>query len=126
MAAPECRLTGVSEIPHVEVGWVVIDCADPLGLAQWWQQLIGGEVREDEDGDVALRGGPAELLFLAVPEAKSVKNRVHLDLRTTDYEAAIARATDLGATTADDVYVGNRWSVLRDPEGNEFCIIRPT
>lgn len=108
MAAPECRLAGVSEIPHVEVGWVVIDCADPLGLAQWWQQLIGGEVREDEDGDVALRGGPAELLFLAVPEAKSVKNRVHLDLRTTDYEAAIARATDLGATTADDVYVGNR------------------
>lgn len=113
------------EIPHIEVGWVVIDCADPLGLAGWWQQLLGGDVREDDDGDAELRSGPVSLLFLAVPETKALKNRLHLDLRTSDYSAAIARASYLGATAADDVYVGDRWRVLRDPEGNEFCIIRP-
>lgn len=112
------------ETPRIDVG--VIDSADPLELAGWWPQLLGGEVREDEDGDVELRGGPVNLLFLAVPGAKAGKNRLHLDLRTSDYAAAIARASDLGATPADDVYVGDRWRVLRDPEGSEFCIIRPT
>ena len=81
----------------------------------------------DEDGDAELSGGPLPLLFLRVPEAKapSAKNRMHLDLRAADYDAAVARALALGATPADDVYRGDRWRVLRDPEGNEFCIIRP-
>ena len=109
----------------LELGWVAIDCADPRALAAWWQQLLGGELHEDDDGDVALRGGPVELLFLAVPEAKITKNRLHFDLRTSDYETAIDRALSLGATPGDDIYVGDRWRVFRDPEGNEFCIIRP-
>lgn len=111
---------------ELEIGWLAIDCADPPALAGWWQRLLGGEVHQDDDGDVALRGGPVELLFLAVPDVKVTKNRLHLDLRTSDYDAAIERALALGAVPADDVYLGDRWRVLRDPEGNEFCIIRPT
>jgi predicted enzyme related to lactoylglutathione lyase len=63
--------------------------------------------------------------FLRVPEAKSGKNRLHLDLRSTDLAEATEQALALGATRADDVYDGGDWQVLRDPEGNEFCLLRP-
>jgi predicted enzyme related to lactoylglutathione lyase len=63
--------------------------------------------------------------FARVPEAKSGKNRLHLDLRSTDLAAATEQALALGATRADDVYDGGRWQVLRDPEGNELCLLRP-
>jgi hypothetical protein len=109
----------------VDVGWVCVDCVDSQTLAAWWQRLIGGEVTVDDDGDVRLDGGRVPLLFLKVPEPKVVKNRLHLDLRVLDYDKAVARALALGATPADEIYVGARWRVLRDPEGNEFCIIRP-
>jgi hypothetical protein len=105
---------------------ICVDCADPRGLAAWWQQLLGGEVYVDNDGDVALHAEGADLMFLAVPEAKNGKNRLHLDLRATDFESAVAAAIELGAQPADDVYQGLRWQVLRDPEGNEFCILRPS
>lgn len=49
----------------------------------------------------------------------------HLDLRSRDLATAIEQALALGATRADDVYAGGRWQVLRDPEGNEFCLLRP-
>jgi Glyoxalase-like domain len=107
------------------VGWVAVDCADPSALAGWWAGLLGGEPTVDADGDVLLDIGPVPLLFMRVPEAKAVKNRLHLDLRVADYDDAVARAVALGATPTDDFYVGERWRVLRDPEGNEFCIIRP-
>jgi Glyoxalase-like domain len=80
----------------VTVGWVAVDCADPPALASWWQRLLGGEVTVDDDGDVLLDAGPVPLLFMRVPEAKSVKNRLHLDLRVTDYDGAMARALALG------------------------------
>ena len=109
----------------IDVGWICIDCADPQELASWWQQLIGGDITVDDDGDVRLDGGRTPLLFLKVPEPKAVKNRVHLDLRVVDYDDAVGRALAMGATPADEIYAGSRWRVLRDPEGNEFCIIRP-
>jgi hypothetical protein len=108
------------------IGWVSLDCADPQTLATWWQRLIGGEADGDEDSDVHLEVGPIPLLFLKVPEPKAVKNRVHLDLKVTDYVQAVAHARAIGAKPADDLYLGDRWRVLRDPEGNEFCIIRPS
>jgi len=111
--------------PPAAVGWVCIDCLDPPALAGWWQRLLGGALTVDEDGDVSLAGGSVPLLFLKVPEPKVTKNRVHLDLRVAEYDEAVARAISLGATPADDVYEGRRWRVLRDPEGNEFCILRP-
>jgi predicted enzyme related to lactoylglutathione lyase len=87
--------------------------------------MVGGETSVDDDGDVRLEGGPLPILFLRVPDHKQVKNRLHFDLRVDDYETAIARAIDLGAEPADEIFAGERWRVLRDPEGNEFCIIRP-
>ena len=114
-------------IPFLEEGieCLCVDSADPSALAAWWQRLLGGEVHIDTDGDVALRTGTFLLLFLAVPESKRGKNRLHVDLRATDFESAVGAAVALGAQRADDVYDGPRWQVLRDPEGNEFCILRP-
>jgi Glyoxalase-like domain len=111
----------------ISIGWLCIDAADPLALAQWWSELVGGEVSVDHDGEATLRGGTIPLLFLEVQDPKSVKNRLHLDLWVgeNDYDAAVERAISLGATPADEIYEGNEWRVLRDPEGNEFCIIRP-
>jgi predicted enzyme related to lactoylglutathione lyase len=108
---------------------LAVDCLDPSALAGWWSRLLGGRVEVDDDGDATLHtlhtpGGLA-IDFGRVPEAKTVKNRLHLDLRSTDLAEATAQAVALGATRADDVYDGGRWQVLRDPEGNEFCLLRP-
>jgi hypothetical protein len=110
----------------VGIAALAIDCHDPPALARWWSRLLGGPVEVGRDGDATLRtpGGLA-IDFARVPEAKSVKNRLHLDLRSTDLAEATEQAIALGATRADDIYDGGRWQVMRDPEGNEFCILRP-
>lgn len=105
---------------------LAIDCDDPPALARWWQGLIGGELEVSPDGDATVYApGYPPLDFLRVPEPKTVKNRLHLDLRAADYDAAVAAALGHGATKADEVFGGDAWQVLRDPEGNEFCILRP-
>jgi predicted enzyme related to lactoylglutathione lyase len=107
---------------------LAIDCADPPRLAGWWSRLLGGEVEVDEDeDDVATLHTPGglDIDFARVPETKTVKNRLHLDLRSTDLDEATRQAEALGATRADDIYDGGRWQVMRDPEGNEFCLLRP-
>lgn len=113
----------------VGIAALAVDCADPPALAAWWGRLLGGSVEVDADGDATLHtlhtpGGLA-IDFVRVPESKTVKNRLHLDLRSDDLAAATGQALALGATRADDVYAGDRWQVLRDPEGNEFCLLRP-
>ncbi len=117
-----------AEIPAVlGLAALVIDCADPPVLARWWSRLVGGEVDVDADGDARLRISNAlPIDFLRVPEPKTVKNRLHIDLRTVDVSEATAQALRLGATPADDVYAGESWRVLRDPEGNEFCLLGPS
>ena len=110
----------------VGIAALAIDCADPPGLAAWWSRLLGGEVEVDDEGDATLRTpGGLPIDFVVVPDTKTVKNRLHLDLRSTDLEEATRQAEALGATRADDVYDGDRWQVMRDPEGNEFCFLRP-
>ena len=110
----------------VGVAALAIDCHDPPELARWWSRLLGGTVEVDDDGDATLYTlDDLTIDFLRVPKAKTGKNRLHLDLRTTDLAAAIEQAIALGATRADDVYDGGIWQVLRDPEGNEFCLLRP-
>jgi catechol 2,3-dioxygenase-like lactoylglutathione lyase family enzyme len=106
---------------------VCFDASDPPALGRFWAQLLGGELTVDKDGDawVVLPGDGPRLDFLRVPEKKTIKNRLHLDVHATDVAAATAEALALGATTADDVYDGGRWQVLRDPEGNEFCLLPP-
>ena len=105
---------------------LVIDCSDPPALAGWWGRLLGRAVTVDSDGDASLVTESGLVIdFLKVPEAKRVKNRLHLDIRTSDLAAATEQALALGASPADDVYDGGSWTVLRDPEGNEFCLLAP-
>ena len=106
---------------------IAVDCADPPALAAWWQSVLGGRVEVDDDGDARLLAdGVPPLDFLRVPEPKTVKDRLHLDLATSDLAAATEQVLALGATLAPDVHEGGeRWVVLRDPEGNELCLIAP-
>ena len=105
---------------------LVIDCSDPPMLASWWARLVGGRVSVDSDGDASLLAeGGLVIDFLRVPEPKTIKNRLHIDLRTSDVAAATEQVLALGATRADDVHDGGSWQVLRDPEGNEFCLLGP-
>jgi catechol 2,3-dioxygenase-like lactoylglutathione lyase family enzyme len=106
-----------------------IDCADACALAGFWSQVLGLPVHEDvQPGDEEALIEGAGLLFITVPEAKTVKNRVHLDLqpqdRTRDDE--VERLLAHGATQVDDRRNpdGTGWVVLADPEGNEFCVER--
>jgi len=113
-------------LPDVSFTAITLDANDPVGLANFWAALVGGTVRVDDDGDAFVRGGVAPALdFLRVPEGKAGKNRIHLDLTVPDVDVAVALSVRLGATTAPDVYSGGRWVVLRDPEGNEFCLLGP-
>jgi Glyoxalase-like domain len=109
----------------VGVAALAVDCAEPAELARWWGRLLGGSVEADEHGFATLHAPGLDIDFARVPEAKTGKNRLHLDLRSSDLAAATEQAVALGATRADDVYDGGDWQVMRDPEGNEFCFLRP-
>ena len=108
---------------------VVVDCADPRALGQWWAQALGYAVVFESDDEVAVMGGTQEepkwpgLDFVRVPDAKSVKNRLHIDLNPDDQEAEVERLLALGARRADIGQQDVRWVVLADPEGNEFCVL---
>jgi hypothetical protein len=116
---------------------LAIDCADPAALARFWCSVLGYEVRDEDDGLVtigspAAPGGrnhpgpvPPTLTFARVPEGKTVKNRLHLDVNPTDREQAeeVRRLLDLGARHADVGQGDESWVVLADPEGNEFCVL---
>ncbi|WP_194833449.1 VOC family protein [Nocardia sp. XZ_19_369] len=114
---------------------VTIDCADPYKLASFWSDVTGWPVSDDDevDDDEALLVAPEPvpgLLFIRVPEGKTVKNRIHFDWvpteRTRDEE--VERLIGLGATLFEDHRTadGLGWATLRDPEGNEFCVERST
>ena len=122
----------------VRIRLITFDCQDPYLLAGFWSQVTG--YREDpenpnrpEDPEGLLLGpdGSASLLFQKVPEAKQVKNRVHLVLApptpTPDArDAEVERVLALGATIVADRRREDRtgWVTMADPEGNEFCIER--
>ena len=108
-----------------------IDADDPRAQARWWAEVLDDFELDPDDTDPDEAGltGPAGrwLLFLKVPEPKTVKNRVHLCLRpTTSREAEVERLLGLGATLVADRRKpdGTGWVVLADPEGNEFCVLR--
>ncbi|MFI1504120.1 VOC family protein [Streptomyces sp. NPDC020597] len=108
---------------------VTIACSDPYALGSFWSEVLGQPLQEDDQpGDEEALIAGAGLLFVTVPETKNQRNRVHLDIqpqdRTRDEE--VERLLKLGATLFDDRRMpdGRGWAVLRDPEGNEFCVER--
>jgi predicted enzyme related to lactoylglutathione lyase len=106
---------------------VVVDAVDPAALGRFWSALLERPITGEsaDEVDVALVDG-MELVFGTVPEPKSVKDRVHLDLASSspeDQAAIVARAVDLGAKTVDIGQGDVPWVVLADPEGNEFCVL---
>src|SRR5690242_8147763 len=111
---------------------VVIDSADPTTLAHWWAAALGWQVEFEEKTETGvgpMDGEPGiQLSFVPVADKRVVKNRVHLDLRsTTPTEQAdlIARLTSAGASEIDIGQGEVPWTVLADPEGNEFCVLEP-
>ena len=113
------------------VAAVVAGCADPAALAGFWELAAGFTRIHSEDGFGSLRS-PAQvgpfLELLHVPGAKTVKNRVHLDVRPQAGEDQAQAVAALRAAGAKPVDVGQgdvTWTVLADPEGSEFCVLTP-
>jgi len=118
----------------VRIQCVCVDSCDPRRLADFWREVLDWRETYADDDEIALEpaagsredGVVPDLLFVRVPEAKSVKNRLHLDLRPTDQAGEVERILALGARR---VHVGQTpdatWVVLADPEGNEFCVLAP-
>lgn len=107
---------------------VVIDCAEPAVLAAFWARVLGGEPVERDPAWWSIRPpGWTQLSFQKVPERKSVKNRLHLDVLVEDVDAAAAQVEAWGATRVGPVHHGGAGSfqVLLDPEGNEWCVVKP-
>jgi hypothetical protein len=118
------------------VSHTTIDCHDAYALSEWWKPVLGYVDLEDDPNEPGheecIIRDPAtghQLLFIEVPDEKSVKNRIHLDLRprTGTRDEELERLLAHGASqVADlrDARDGTGWVVLADPEGNEFCILR--
>ncbi len=115
---------------------ITVDAIDPQAIAEFWAEAlgwsIGRDVNENEvwierELDDPRQTGFPDILFLKNPDAKKVKNRLHLDLRPADQAAEVARLETLGAKQID---IGQSaeptctWVVMADPEGNEFCVLR--
>lgn len=109
------------EVPERRLYEVGVDVIDGAITAAWWQGVIGGEVGRADDASWlgAIPGTPFDALtFSAVPERKSGKNRVHLDLFADDPDALVAAGATLLRRPDDEI----AWTVMADPDGNEFCV----
>ncbi len=115
---------------------VVVDAAEPGRLARFWAAALGWEIAMDEPDQAVVwppgfsYPGPAALplVFVPVPEPKTVKNRLHLDLASESaahQAGTVERLLALGAVPADVGQGGVPWTVLGDPEGGEFCVLSP-
>ena len=118
----------VSAVSHTS-----IDCTNAYEQSEWWKRVLGYvDVADDpnepghEECMILAPDGSHRLLFIEVPEGKSVKNRIHLDLRPTDRtrDEEVARLLAIGATQlADRRTSEGGWVTLADPEGNELCVV---
>lgn len=120
----------------VAIAAVTFDCADALVVGRFWSAALGRPLDPESSGDFASIGMPEHRdtrgwrlddeptwLFVRVPEPKVAKNRMHLDLAAPDREAEVVRLVGLGATRVADMNEwGYEWTVMQDPEGNEFCV----
>ena len=110
----------------VKVQGVIIDCADPPALADFWARILQAPVGRREPEWATVDAANVRIAFQRVPESKSSpKNRVHVDLDTDDLAGSVAHASAAGATvlTGEVLEGEGSFVVLRDPEGNEFCFV---
>lgn len=117
-------------VPGMPIGSlheIVVDCSNPEALARFWQALIGGDVDVESPDWVVLDGDDFGFYigFQRVPEQKTAKNRIHLDVEVDDLEQAIDEAEQLGARKIGSVVDEDDGSfqVMADPGGNEFCFV---
>ncbi len=110
---------------------VTLDCADPYQLAQFWSAVFDRPLSDDDqpgDPEAALELDGFRMLFEQVPETKTIKNRMHLDVQPTDRtrDEEVQRLLELGARVFEDHRRadGTGWVSMRDPDGNEFCVER--
>jgi predicted enzyme related to lactoylglutathione lyase len=108
---------------------LVVDASDPSSLASFWMAVLGWELAGTDDDGVQIiepSGKLPTLMFVHVPEAKTNKNRLHIDLNPVgcDQNEELARLLALGARPVDVGQGEQSWVVLADPEGNEFCLLR--
>lgn len=107
---------------------LVLDCTDPDQLADFWSEALGYTTLGGADSYVMLidpHGVRPKLLLQAVPEVKSSKNRMHLDIETPDVDGEATRLESLGARRLESAIRsehGTNWVIMADPEGNEFCV----
>jgi hypothetical protein len=120
----------------VKLAAVTFDCTDALAVARFWSAALDRPIDPRSSSDFASIGMPEHRdthgwrlddqptwLFAKVPERKIAKNRMHIDLAAPDRETEVARLLELGATRVADMNEwGYEWTVLQDPEGNEFCV----
>jgi hypothetical protein len=116
----------------IRLAAITVDCDDALAVARFWSAALDRPLAADPapTADIALIGdlevaapGAPKWLFCKVPEPKTAKNRMHVDMVASDRQAEVARLLALGATrVADKDEWGHAWTVLQDPEGNEFCV----
>ena len=107
--------------PTINISALTFDCGDALGVATFWSQLLARPLDEGATSEFAsISATPVTLAFAAVPEPKASKNRLHLDLAVPELREATDAAVRLGA---DLVETFEGWNVLRDPFGNEFCLV---
>ena len=107
---------------------LVLDCADPQKLAEFWGPALGFDKVWAESSYVLLldpKGIEPRLLLQGVAEPKAAKNRLHFDMHPADVDAEVARLEALGATRGERIEEhGTFWIVMTDPEGNEFCVCK--
>jgi hypothetical protein len=117
----------------IRIQCLCVDSTDPARIAAFWQSALGWRRTFEREDQVVLEppegsaedGVAPDLLFLKVPEGKTVKNRLHLDLRPGDQAAEVVRLEALGARRVSVGQGEVSWVVMADPDGNEFDVLRP-
>ena len=118
---------------------LVVDAHDTRGLAEFWCEVLGYRILDEDENVVEIGTAEADcrrrslagpvpptIVFVPVPDDKTVKNRLHIDVSPIDREPAeeVERLLAVGATRADIGQGDVPWTVMADPEGNEFCVLR--
>jgi hypothetical protein len=108
----------------LSIATVTVDTTDPVPLARWWADQLGGQVNDPFDGFfLIVSGGPVQMAFGKVDDPTPGKNRIHVDLFADDLDAEVDRLVEAGAglveRRGDESF---RWVTLTDPDGNQFCV----